>query len=123
MSSSALVLSVLVANFQMCANDIVPLTASRGKGFHPHLHRRAGKTVGAINLTTMVLPRSHRTTTAKGTTMMAEVHNHTKTVSGHATKAPPTRRCSPPRPPTTVTATGGTAADRGGPHMYAWVFS
>jgi hypothetical protein len=54
-----------------------------------------------------VLLRSHRTTTAKGTTTMPEAHNRTNVVAGHASKAPPTYRCSPPRPPGTATATGG----------------
>jgi hypothetical protein len=86
-----------------------PLTASGGKGFHLHLRRRAVKTVGATNITIMVLPRSHLTIVTKGTTMMPKAHNRTKTVVGHATKAPPTRCCSPHRPP--ATATGGVAAD------------
>jgi hypothetical protein len=86
-----------------------PLTASGGKGFHLHLRRRAVKTVGATNITIMVLPRSHLTIVTKGTTMMPKAHNRTKTVVGHATKAPPTRCCSPHRTP--ATATGGVAAD------------
>jgi hypothetical protein len=56
-----------------------------------------------------VLPRSHLTIVTKGTTMMPKAHNRTKTVVGHATKAPPTRCCSPHRTP--ATATGGVAAD------------
>jgi hypothetical protein len=88
-----------------------PLTASGGKGFHLHLRRRAVKTVGATNITIMVLPRSHLTIVTKGTTMMPKAHNRTKTVVGHATKAPPTRCCSPHRPP--ATATGGGGGSRG----------